>query len=285
MIVHDDAFVAYLGGPLGETLYFAREGGAFEAVASFGLDEETQVAPQRRLLLAGDDLFVLEPAEGVVFDEGPLRVRRFDRAGRPTGEVEGPGEEGRAQLAAHSYQAGEGAPWIVECYGVDPERFVPLRWRRELETRWTKRPWSRRGSPVWSGDRLFFPLHNKALLEFSGENRREHRLKPGLVQRLRDRVLAVGHRDSGCEAWIDGTLRKLPGPPLWPHLREYRGPAALERPDGGLVFLRAEGGVLPGLDGPPGRLPAGLYDGLIALAGGAYGIEIAKGPRLVRAEL
>jgi len=285
MIVHDDSFVAYLGGPYGDTLYLSRDAGPFEAVRSFGIEAQEQATRQRRLLLAGDALFVLEPADGVLFGDGPLRVRRFDRAGHEGGEVVGPGEEGRAQLAARSQQDGAGAPWVLECYGVDPERGVPLRWRRELAPRWTKRPWSRRGSPVWRGDAVYVPVHNVCLMVFAGETRREFPIKPGVLQRVGERVLMAGFRHGGAEVFLDGEIHALEGPPLWPHLREYCGPAAVERPDGSLVFLRADGGLLPGLFGPPGRLPAGLYDGIVRLAGGVFGIEIANGPRLVRAEL
>jgi hypothetical protein len=285
MIVFDDSFVAYLGGPYGDTLSYSRDAGPFEEIASFGIDEEKQAAKQRRLLLHGETVFVLEPEESIEFDDGPLRVRRFDRSGATQGEEVGPGEEGRAQLASRSHQAGESAPWIVSCFGVDPERGVPLRWSRELPTRWKRRPWTRRGSPVWRGDTLFVPVSNALLLEFSGDQCREHRLKPGIVQLLGERVLAVGHRDDGCETWLDGVRSKLPRPPLWPHLREYQGPAAVERDDGSLVFLRAHGGGLPSLGGAPGRLPPGLYDGLVRLAGGVFGVEIERGPRLVRAEL
>jgi len=282
MIVHDGKLAAYLGGPYGTTLYLARGAGPMEPVHEFELVEEQQAAAQRRLLLHEDSLFVLEPKDGVLFGDGDLRVRRFDRRGRFEDEVVGRGEEGRAQLAVRSQQDGVGAPWILELYGVDLETGGPLRWRRELPPRWTKRPWSRRSSPAWLGDAVLVPVHNWRALVFEGEKRTEYPVKPGVAQRLKDRLLLVG---SNGRVLLDGEVHETGGPPPWPHGREYRGPAALERDDGSLVLLRADGGELPGLLGPGGRLPPGLYDGLVAMGGVSYGIEIAGGPRLVRAEL
>jgi len=285
MIVFDDHLVAYLGGPYGETLYLSENGGSFQAACSYGLEREAQAARQRRLLLAGEHLFVLEPAEGVLFDDGDLRVRRLDRAGRELDQVVGPGEEGRAQLALLAEQEDAASPTRLTAFGVDPERGTPLRWRAEVAPRRRRRPWSHRSSPVWRGEEFIAAIRGGPLYVFRGEERTRYPVAAGVAQLLGERALVVGEGRKSSAIWLDGEIHALPAPSLFPMNRECQGPVAVERPDRSLVFLAVGGGSLPGLFGPDGRLPAGLYDGLVRLADGVYGVEVANGPRLVRAEL
>ncbi|MEM8885508.1 MAG: hypothetical protein AAGD14_15695 [Planctomycetota bacterium] len=285
MIAHDESLVAYLGGPAGETLYLAEPGGTFREAVRYGLEKKEQAARQRRLLLTPDCLFVLEPKEGVFFDEGDVRVRRLDRDGRELDVVEGRGDEGPAQMALLAVQDGRDAPLQVTAFGVDPETGLPWRWHREEEPQFRWRPWGRRSRPLWVGDTLYAPFHGKALRIYRAGVRETADILCGMVQRLRDRVLVVGYKDDRPAVWLDGAIRPVSGPPIFPYMREFRGAPAVERADGSLVLLRSEGGALPGLDGPGGTLPAGLYDGFVAVGGEVWGLEIANGPRMVRAEL
>ncbi|MHC4849607.1 MAG: hypothetical protein ACYTEG_14290 [Planctomycetota bacterium] len=285
MIVFDDCLVAYLGGPYGETLYLAEAGGSLRAVCSYGLEREAQAARQRRLLLAGEHLFVLEPAEGVMFDDGDLRVRRLDRAGRELDQVVGPGEQGRAQLALLAEQEDAASPTRLTAFGLDPDRGTPLRWHAEVEPRRKRRPWSHRSSPIWRGDEFIAAIRGGPLYVFRGQERTKYSLGAGVAQLLGERALVVGHQGPKMVAWLDGVIHPLGSAQLFPRTRECQGPVAVERQDGSLVFLAVDGGELPGLFGPAGRLQAGLYDGLVRLADGVYGVEVANGPQLVRAEL
>ncbi|MHC4939751.1 MAG: hypothetical protein ACYTHK_12340 [Planctomycetota bacterium] len=285
MIVHDDSLVAYLGGPYGETLFLSEGGGEFRAACSYGLEREEQAARQRRLLLTDEHIFVLEPAEGVLFDAGDMRVRRLDRAGEQVDEVVGPGEEGRAQLALLAEQEDAESPTLLTAFGVDPGNGTPLRWQATVDPRRKRRPFSHRSIPAWCGDRFLAAIRGGPLWVFEGEQRTKYPVPCSVAQVIGDRALVIGTHQGQSFLWLDGELSRLPRRELHPQGRGFSGPAAVAREDGSLVLLRADGGELPGIGGAPGKLPAGLYDGLVRLAGGVFGVEVSKGPRLVRAEL
>ena len=97
MIAVAGSVIAHLGGPYGDRLSLSRDGGPFTLLAELGWDAAAQTTPQRRLLLMGEALFVLEPVSGPLLGP-PLRVRRFDLDGTEAGREEGPGEDGAADL-------------------------------------------------------------------------------------------------------------------------------------------------------------------------------------------
>ena len=74
MIVSDGTAVACLGGWHADFLATNRNG-PLEPVAELGWDARSQTTPQRRLLLEGGHVFVLEPVAGHLLLP-PLRVIR-----------------------------------------------------------------------------------------------------------------------------------------------------------------------------------------------------------------
>jgi len=284
MIVFDDTLVAHYGGPRGAVLSLAEPGGAFRPAVDFGLDPKSKAAPQRRLLLTSEHLFVLEPAEGVLFDE-MLRVRRFDRQGNELSVVEGRGEEGRAQLATRGTQEPDGGPLRLACFGVDPETGRPLRWEREVVPNKPRGSWTFRSSPVWLGDEAWVPYNQVSLFHFSGGSYEEIPIAPGPLQVLGGRVYCCTWESSKAAIWADGERRVIWPEPLYPGARAFSGAFLAPRPDGGSIVLRAAGGELPGLEGAPGRLPPGIYSGFVWGPAGVFGIEESTGPRMVPAEL
>lgn len=284
MIAFDDTLVAHYGGAGGATLSIAEPGGEFRVIAEFGRDPKSQAAAQRRLLLTPEYLFVLEPREGVLFAD-ELRVRRFERDGRELDTVEGPGEEGRAQLASLGEQADANSPLKISCFGIDPENGRPLHWSAEMEPQFKKRPWTRRRSPAWLGEDLYVPVPGPGLLRFSAAGPEKLGVHVSQVVVLDGRLFANTQRNGDGAVWVDGASHVVCQGPLHPQTRWFAGSFLAPRPDGGYVVLRANGGELPGLEGAPGRLPAGLYSGLVFGPAGIFAIEESKGPRMVPAEL
>ena len=284
MIAFDDTLVAHYGGLRGTVLSIAEPGGEFRQVVDFGLDKKMQAAAQRRLLLTEDHLFVMEPSEGVLFDE-MLRVRRFDRQGNELGVVEGRGEEGRAQLAVRGIQEPDGGPLHLTCFGVDPKTGRPMRWEREVAPHKPGGPWTLRSSPVWLGDEVWVPFNQVSLFHFKGGTCEELPVTPGPLQALDGRAFCCTRQGSKGAVWVDGQHRVVWPQRLFPGPRPFSGAFLAPRPDGGYVVLRAEGGELPGLDGSPGRLPPGIYSGFVWGPAGVFGIEESTGPRMVLAEL
>jgi len=284
MIAFDDTLVAHYGGPRGATLSLAEPGGSFRAVVEFGLDPKAQAAAQRRLLLTDEHLFVLEPREGVLFADD-LRVRRFDREGRELDVVEGRGEEGRAQLALLAFQPDADSRMTLTCFGVDPETGGPLRWSGEVDPQRSTRPWSWRSSPEWVGDDLYLPVRGARLFRVRSGEIERLAVHTRQVQVVHGRLFALTGKNGDAAIWADGAHRVVCKGPLLPMGRGFAGAFLAPRPGGGFVVLRADGGALPGLDGPPGRLPPGLYSGFAFGPAGVFGVEEANGPRMVRAEL
>ena len=100
MIAVSEGSVACLGGWRGDLLATNRNG-PLEPVAELGWDANAQTTPQRRLVLHGGHVFVLEPSSGVLLVP-PLRVRRFDLSGRELAREEG-GDRGPAHLFFHAH--------------------------------------------------------------------------------------------------------------------------------------------------------------------------------------
>jgi len=284
MIVFDDTLVAHYGGPGGAALSIAEPGGPFRVVIDFGRDPKTQVAPQRRLLLTAEHLFVLEPATGVLFAD-ELRVRRFDREGHELDVVEGRGEEGRAQLALLASQDDAESPMRLICFGVDPKTGGPLRWTGEVGPQLRTRPWERRGSPAWLGDDLYLPVRDVGLFRFRGRSMEHFHLPTGSVQIVKGRLFAATRKADAGAIWADGERHVVCSGLLHPGGRGFAGAFLAPRPGGGYVVLRVDGGELPGFEGAPGRLAAGLYSALVFGPAGVFGIEESHGPRMVPAEL
>ena len=284
MIAFDDTLVAHYGGRGGATLSLAEPGGLFRAIVEFGLDPKAQAAAQRRLLITSEFLFVLEPREGVLFGDD-LRVRRFDREGREVDVVEGPGEEGRAQLSLLAAQPDAASRMTLSCFGLDPETGRPTRWTGEVEPQFARRPWSRRASPVWLGDECYLPVRGAGLFRVHPGGIEKLPVSTGQVQAVDDRLFADTTRSGDGAIWVDGERRVVCKGRLHPEGRGFAGPFLAPRPGGGYVVLRADGGELPGLEGAPGRLPPGLYSGFVFGPAGVFAVEEASGPRMVPAEL
>jgi len=284
MIAFDDTLVVHYGGPGGAALSLAEPGGPFRVVIDFGLDPKIRAAPQRRLLLTPEHLFVLEPADGVLFDE-ELRVRRFDREGNEVDQVVGRGEEGPAQLAVLASQEDADAPLRLTCFGVDPNTGGPLRWQGEVASRFGGRPFQRRHSPVWLDDALYLPLRGAGLLRFRGAACEEFAISAGRLQVADGRLFCATLKEGQGAVWVDGARHVVWPGRLHPGTHGFAGPFLAPRPGGGYVVLRSAGGELPGFEGAPGRLAEGLYSALVSGPAGVFGIEESCGPRMVPAEL
>jgi hypothetical protein len=285
-VVQDEQGLAYIGGPYGDTLYVAEPDGDFRPVHSFGLEEGRNASKQRRLLLAPDSIFVLEPADHVRFGDGDVRVRRFDRDGIQRSEEVGSGEPGPAQLVAVATQNPDNADdATLTVLGVDPETGRPLRWVRSQPRLVDWRPWTRSGVVLFTGQMTLVGVRGGVMMAWRGEDVERFRLNCGAAQMLGDRALVAGIRRNQSAVWVDGTVTELESPNIWRAFREYQGPFAVERADGSIVLLRMAGGELPSIGGAPGRLPPGIYDALLERPSGVFGLEISNEPRWVRAEL
>jgi len=285
-VVRDELGTVYLGGPYGDTLYLAAPDGDFRPVHSFGIEKGRQAAKQRRILLTPGAIFVLEPAETVRFGDGDLRVRRLDRSGVQVGEETGPGDDGPAQLVAFATQNPEDREdGRLTVLGVDPDSGRPLRWMRRCATGVNWRPWTRRGVVLVTGDTTLVGVRGGSLLIWTGDQPQAVRISSGAVQQLGQRTLVAGIRSKQSAVWLDGVFVEADLPSLWTPSREYQGPFAVERADGSIVLLRADGGELPSIGGAPGHLPPGIYDALVERRDGVFGLEISNEPRWVSAEL
>jgi hypothetical protein len=285
-VVQDEQGLAYIGGPYGDTLYVAEPDGDLRPVRSFGLEEGLQASRQRRILLAPDTIFVLEPETGVLFGDGDVRVRRLNRSGVQTGEEVGPGADGPAQLVAVACQNPDDPhDSKLTVLGVDPETGRPWRWVGKGARLLSWRPWTRPGLVLVTGDSTLVGVHGGSVTAWRGGQHEVVAYNAGVLQMLGNRALVGRSRGNQSLVKVDGDVFELGSPALWAELRPYRGPFAVERDDGSIVVLRRDGGELPSIGGIPGHLPAGVYDALVERPGGVFGLEISSEPRWVPAQI
>jgi len=276
--------LAHLGGWRGDLLSLSRDGGPPRPVAELGWDARAQVTPQRRLALAPDALFVLEPVAGPLLDP-PLRVRRFDLVrGTEVAREEGRGEEGEAADHFRLERAAGGAVRAVRC-GVDRASGRPLYWEGRVPDlgQLAVRP-SCSGTPLLAGGAWWYPIRVEGLLRVGGAGDAFWRGDPAPPLLLSGRAVVPGMRGRAAGLWQDGVWRPFPlgTPPLFPAYRApLSGAAAPFR--GGVVALVRGGGPLPALDAGPAtpRLPEGVYAGLAALPEGLFGVADGAAPGLV----
>jgi hypothetical protein len=162
-------------------------------------------------------------------------------------------------------------------FGIDPESGRPLRWEGELDTPFLKRTDRVSGIPARSGGVCWYPFRLEGLQ--GGE--RVFRGDPGVPSEVRGTLVCPCTAEGGPGAWIGGRWQALPGRRLFPPGRPPHSVTAAPWGENGLVFLRREGGELPVLEGPPARLPAGLYTGLADLPGGVCALAEGDPPQLV----
>ena len=272
MIAVSGDALACLGGWRGDSLVTNRSG-VLAPVAELGWDATTQTTPQRRLLLHDGHVFVLEPVSGYRLLP-PLRVRRFDLEGRELGREEG-GDRGPSHLSFHARGS-----HVTRC-GIDPATGRPT---VEEEDVGTHLPPGRlkecSGLPLFALGAVHYPVRMRGLFRggerlFAGD--------PAPPQLVHGEVLCAANRRGRPGLWRSGAWHALKGERLFPDWRAPFGP--LVAPLGeGLVVLRREGGLLPGLGAPPARLPAGIYSAILEVQGRLVAVEEGGTQRLLPVE-
>jgi hypothetical protein len=247
--------------------------GSLKTVADLGWDARSQTTPQRRLLLHGGHILVLEPVSGFQLLP-PLRVRRFDLDGKELACEEG-GGPGPAHLSFHAKGS-----HVTRC-GIDLATGKPT---VEQEDLGTHLPGPRlkecSGMPLFALGAIHYPVRMRGLfrggeLLFDGD--------PGLCQLIGGDLVCAANRRGRPGVWRQGAWHALEGPRLFPDWRAPFGP--LVAPLGqGLVVLRREGGPLPGLDAPLAMLPAGVYSALLTLEKRLVALREGETPQLVPVE-
>jgi len=269
--------VACLGGWRGDILFVARGGSALAPVAELGWDSRAQTTPQRRLLLEGGEVFVLEPVEGHLLLP-PLKVRRFDLSGKELACEEG-GDRGPALLSYHARFEG-GRSRITRC-GVDPATGRPTVEEEEIDADLPGRRAECSGIPLLAGGAMHYPVRGRGLYRgaerlFDGDL--------GIAQEIGGDVVLGGNRRGRPGVWRQGRWNPLPGGRLFPDWRAPLGP--LVAPCGnGVVALRREGGPLPGLSAPPASLPTGIYSAIVRLGERLVALAEGEVPALVEVEV
>jgi hypothetical protein len=133
------------------------------------------------------------------------------------------------------------------------------------------------GTPLRTGAVWWYPVRMEGLFRVEGGATRPLRGEPGGVFLVRGKATCAGARG----VWVDGAWRRFPGGRLRPAWRPPLGTSVAPLGDRGLVGLRAAGGELPVLDGPPARLPPGRYSDLVDLPEGLFALADDDPPRLV----
>jgi len=261
--------VACLGGWRGDLLLTSR-GGPLAPVAELGWDARACTTPQRRILLDGAQLFVLEPVEGHRLLP-PLRVRRFGLDGKELAREEG-GDRGPAHLSYHAFGSR-----VTRC-GIDPRTGRPTVEEEELGTHLPgPRLKECSGAPLFAEGAVFYPARMHGLFRggeilFHGD--------PAVPQLVRGEVVCAGNRRGRPGVWRRGEWHDLGGRRLFPDWRAPLGP--LVAPLGeGLVVLRREGGPLPGLGASLARLPEGIYSAILPLDSRLMAVKEGEAPALV----
>lgn len=271
MIASDGSSVACLAGWRGDSLATNRNG-PLEPVVELGWDARGQTTPQRRLLLHGGHVLVLEPVAGHLLLP-PLRVRRFDLDGRELAREEG-GDRGPAHLSFHARKGR-----VTRC-GIDLLTGRPTVEEEDLALDLGRQE-ERSGMPLLAGGAVYYPVRMSGL--FRGRDRL-FRGDPAVPQIVRGEVCCAGNRRGRPGVWRGDTWHPLPGGRLFPDWRAPFGPLVAPHGDG-LLVLRREGGPLPGLGAPPARLPEGIYSALLPVGGRLLALrEEGPLPRLVPVE-
>ncbi len=255
--------VAWLGGRRGDRLCLSIAGAPFRHVADLGWDTARQSTPQRRMVLTGDALFVLEPQEGP-FLLPPLRVRRFHLDGREQPPETKP-TDGDAFLYFHLEPQTSPSYSFLRC-GLDPENGRPLSQAGSLDLalRWPNLSLS--GTPLFAGGVWWYPVRMVGLVRDGALLRGE----PAAAQDVRGVCVCPGVGG----LWIDGRWTRVRR--MGRVFRRWRPPlgqSAAPVGDRGIVVLRPGGGSLPVLDGPAASLPAGTYSDIVARAGGVFAVS------------
>jgi hypothetical protein len=278
VITVHEATVACLGGWRGDGLFVSRGGRPLRKIADLGWDPETQTTPQRRLLLAEAELFVLEPVRGFLLLP-PLRARRFDLDGQELAREEG-AEPGAALLAYHARAVG-GRSRVTRC-GIAPSSGRPTVEEEEVAADLPGGRPECSGIPLVLSGAVHYPVRMRGLFRgaerlFEGD--------PGVPQAVRGEAVCAGDRGSEPGLWVGGAWHRLQGPRLFPAWRAPLGPLVAPYGEGYLV-LRREGGDLPSLRGPSrARLPEGIYSALVLLGGRPWALREADAPSLVPVEV
>jgi hypothetical protein len=284
------SLVALLGGWRGDRLFLSRGGGPFEPLADLGWDEPNQTTPQRRILLVDDACFVLEPeGEGAAKLDGTVRVRRFDLEGRETGREEGADEASDPWSADwchfHAYRA-SGGPLRLWLRAIVPESGRAIAWHGPVEAGDLPLPHSCSGVPLRADDHLHLAIRESGLLVLGPEGGHLHRGAATTPTRIANRgVAAAGIVGGSGGVWIEGRWHPLAGPPPIGGARPPLVPLVAGCGEGGVALLRRHGGELGVIDGPPAKLPAGRYFGLVRLPEGLFAVAEGDSPRLVAAVL
>jgi hypothetical protein len=278
--------VAHLGGWRGDRLFVADEGAGLRPVAELGWDTHTQTTPQRRLRVAGREVFVLEPAAGPLLVP-PLRVRRFDLEGREVGCEEGADESDAADLYFLAERDASGIR--LRRAGLDAVTGRPLFWEGMLDVDLMRSEPYCSGVPLATGGAWWYPVREEGLVRVGSGDRPEVLAgQPApVVEAVGERAVCVGTLRGRPGAWVDGTWHAFSGRPLFPAYRFPRQGIAVAGSGSDIVVLRRDGGDLPVLgtgrahlarDGAP-------YSGLVAVPGALLALTEAGEPRLQPVEL
>lgn len=286
MIAAAGPVVAHLGGWRGDRLFVAPDGGTLAPVAELGWDAHTQTTPQRRLRVVSGEILVLEPVSGPLLLP-PLRVRRFDLAGRETGREEGADESQAADLYFLAERTAPG-PVRVRRAGLDPATGRPLFCDGRVEVDLMRDEPYCSGVPLATGDAWWYPVREEGLVRVGPDGVEVFPGRPApLVEAVGGRAVCVGTRRGQPGAWVDGTWHRFPGAPLFPRYRFPRLGIAGPGAGSDIVVLRRDGGELPVVGRGRARLAgAGApYSGLVAVPGKLLALAEAGGPRLQAVEL
>ena len=283
MIAAHGALVAHLGGPRGDRLSIALGTGPLAPRADLGWAERAQGTPQRRLWTDGEEIWVLEPSQGLRLGE-EVRLRRFSPQGAelPGGSRAVAEERGSVPLAyvANALDAAGRTARLVRL-GLDPARGLVTRSEETVAARGWRWPPRSSGIPARSGDAWWYPVGDRGLVRVDAGGDRLFRGVAGAPALLGGSVAVPGYRGRRAGVWLQGAWRPVPGVRPFAPGRPPLSPLVAPHGNGGLVLLSRSGGPLGVLDAPPLRLPPGIYGGLVKLGARLLAVEEQDPPRLV----